>query len=233
MSSPVQPSLAIAFVICCVLSLVRGESPPSESKTERALVRRTDLYGDPLPEGAIARLGMLRFRHPALCVVIWSPDSKMLASAGGTWNNTIRLWEKGGPLLARGHVPELDRFIPTSRGQGLTIRAECYSLDGEPMPLKIGPLLASIHIPKFDGDVAVRSQSLAIGTEGHRLDRERAGSVKGGQFPAGGCLPELDGPVRTTRGQGLAIKTKNGLSWYAPGGCAGPLGLRLAGVNWG
>jgi WD40 repeat protein len=51
----------------------------------------TDCYGDPLPDGAIARLGTVRLRHPsgADCVV-FSADGKTLISGGHTG---LRAWD--------------------------------------------------------------------------------------------------------------------------------------------
>ncbi len=52
---------------------------------------RTDLHGDPLPEGAVARLGSLRFNHgAALNALYFAPDGKTLISEGG---GHIRLWD--------------------------------------------------------------------------------------------------------------------------------------------
>src|SRR5262245_53208383 len=60
----------------------------------------TDTHGDPLPAGAISRLGSLRWYHSdLLTAVAFSPDGKALATAAGT-GSTIRLWEipSGKPL---------------------------------------------------------------------------------------------------------------------------------------
>jgi WD40 repeat protein len=55
-------------------------------------VPRLDRQGDPLPEGCLARLGTIRFRHPdQVKAAAFSPDGKLLATA--TESGTILLWD--------------------------------------------------------------------------------------------------------------------------------------------
>ncbi len=72
-------------------------NPPKPAKEVQA---RTDRYGDPLPEGAIARLGTLRYRVGSVVrSVAFSPDGKTLASGD---NSSLRLWDaKSGKELRR------------------------------------------------------------------------------------------------------------------------------------
>src|SRR5262245_56798653 len=61
-----------------------------------AATGRTDLYGDPLPNGAVARLGTTRLRHHA-CDLAFLPDGRTLVTAGAD----IRLWDAESGLATR------------------------------------------------------------------------------------------------------------------------------------
>jgi len=67
-------------------------APPAESKGKSV---RIDDYGDPLPAGALRRLGTLRFRHGGgnICDLLLSKDGKTLVSNTYYGSRTVCVWE--------------------------------------------------------------------------------------------------------------------------------------------
>jgi WD40 repeat protein len=79
---------------------------------------RTDRYGDPLPAGAVARFGTVRFRARDVWCITYSPDGKAVAT--GSSDLTARLWD-----VSTGR--ELRRFT----GHERVINSLVFSHDGK------------------------------------------------------------------------------------------------------
>jgi len=77
---------------------------------------RTDLYGDPLPPGALARLGSVQLRHQGLTDLVFLPDNRTLVSSG--WNREIRLWDASTGNLVR--TTQLQGTAGPGRGLALS-----------------------------------------------------------------------------------------------------------------
>jgi WD40 repeat protein len=95
--------LAASLVLSLASSSVDGGPPSGLKETlEERQTTRVDRYGDPLPLGAIARLGTARLRHRTeICSVVFSPDGKLLytnesadgAKLGPTSRGVIHVWD--------------------------------------------------------------------------------------------------------------------------------------------
>jgi WD40 repeat protein len=78
-------------------------TPAAGADQPAAAPAHTDRYGDPLPDGAVARLGTLRFRHGwRIHKAFFSPDGRRFATAGDG-RRSICLWDaETGRELSRG-----------------------------------------------------------------------------------------------------------------------------------
>jgi WD40 repeat protein len=114
-----------AFTVCAAFFLA------SSVRAQMSAKAGTDFLGDPLPSGAVARLGTMRFKHPGgpnlsganlplavtVTAVRFSPDGKKIASVAVP-AGTVRLWDaatgKEWPGLWSARVYGCDRTIAFS-----------------------------------------------------------------------------------------------------------------------
>jgi RNA polymerase sigma factor (sigma-70 family) len=111
---------------------------------------RVDRHGDPLPPGAVARLGTVRLRHGgAIGAAAFSPDGKLLATGG--WDHMVRLWDAatGKPVAAlRGHTQ--------------SITAVAFSPDGKTLLSSGGDFISHRGGETKLWDVATRGERLTL-----------------------------------------------------------------------
>jgi RNA polymerase sigma factor (sigma-70 family) len=78
-------------------------APPGEPKEPTETQRRLDRFGDPLPDGAVLRLGTVRLRHVSIYSLAFTSDGH-LASFGRDY--VVKVWDPAtGKLLREGTFP--------------------------------------------------------------------------------------------------------------------------------
>ncbi len=154
---------------------------------------KRDCYGDPLPEGAIARLGNLPLRHEGgiqsaaftadgktlvicepLSFYFWDPATGKCVQSMPLDRSVamqIRRLSEDAKILMLGDFKKVLHFIDTARGaeQGTLDHSQCGSIWGWPYLSRDGKILAAIHrIP-----TAANKTSIAVwDVEGGKLLHE-------------------------------------------------------------
>jgi WD40 repeat protein len=113
------------MILALLLSLSSGPPAP-----------RVDFHGDPLPYGAVARLGTIRFRHGhQVAAVAVSGDGKKIASGAG--DHALRVWDRktGKQIALLGGGPPEAVFKPARWVHTVALspdgtRAACIANDG-------------------------------------------------------------------------------------------------------
>src|SRR5438477_1652306 len=115
---------------------------------------RVDHYGDPLPDGAIARLGTLRFRPGGRCFL--HPDGKKLLTSDGS---RLHVWDLASGRLLRTIVHGGQMFFDLR-----------VSSDGKLFAAQVDPYGFISH-PPWDSRTIVIGE-LTTGTVRFRLNRD-------------------------------------------------------------
>src|SRR5262245_23842257 len=192
--------LLFAMLLMLATSLPARSEPPAEKKQPV----RLDRYGDPLLEGAIARLGTVRLRHENTGV-LWTAfaDAGKVIASGSAYG--LHLWDTAsGKLLAQitGDF-QLGGMVASPDGKWLALREEDSitirnARSGQlirrwPAPAKLSqsaPLAVSIDGKQLavGGEGTVHLWNTATGKETFRLEAHEGPLCRAAFMPDGSTL---------------------------------------------
>jgi WD40 repeat protein len=179
----VRPPVTRILIVACL-------SLPFQTATASADSPRTDLYGDPLPDGAVARMGSVRLRHAGLSDYVCLPDGKTVLTTGndrvlrfwdlatGRPTRTVRLQGKAGPGRRVTLSPDGTLLAAVDRTADIAIWEVA---SGKELKMLPGPR-ASVGFLYFSPD----GKTLAVGRNDWRVSlwRWEAGKEREVTLPA-------------------------------------------------
>jgi WD40 repeat protein len=135
-------------------SLLRLGKPLAQPATPKR--KGVDAHGDPLPAGAVARLGTLRLRHAEqISYVTLSPDATLLASGTYHTEAVIRVWR----------TTTGERILEQPAPKSFNVMAMAFAPDGKTLALAgqgINNDFARLHLWEVASGKELRSFPLPV-----------------------------------------------------------------------
>ncbi len=177
---------ACALLLAALSSLHRAAPPP-----------RTDLYGDPLPAGALVRFGSVRLRHAGLGDYVCLPGGKTALTAGG--DRVLRYWDlttgrqlrsvmlqgKAGPGRLVTLSPD-GKLLTALDGEGLVVWDVATGKEVKTLPAPPGGRLANLYFSPDGKTLAVGVYDFKAILWDWKAGRQREVA-----------LPSVPGPIRS------------------------------------
>lgn len=186
--------VALGLILLGVLQA--ADAPP------KAEGGRTDLFGDPLPEGALARMGTVRWRHGGpVYFTGFSADGKQLVTA--SMDGSVRVWEVATGKLLSTLTKDADNVgaEPARVRRGNVRTRGMYPLTS-PMSVVLAPDRKTVAAVVGDG--SIRLWEIASGKEVGQIAKSDDGNTKA--HGSNGLAYSVDGKTLAARGSDHIIR---------------------------